>query len=130
MTKLLSEKNLNIIRGKVLVMAATKEELLSVFAHLDELEARLDDADEEDTFGTEGLAALDGLTVTIVDDLGLSPNRLRQMIDEETAWDPQKYLWSGLALMADAWEKGHADLMDAKRRIGELEHALAAGEKP
>jgi len=50
----LSEKELNIIRGKVLVGHATIQEMLSVFFHLDMLEMRLDDADERDLLGTEG----------------------------------------------------------------------------
>ena len=57
----LAEKELNIIRGKVLVMHATKEELLSVFGHLDSLERRLDEADAEDVLGTEGWRSWVGL---------------------------------------------------------------------
>jgi len=50
----LTESELNIIRGKVLVMKASRDELLSVFGHLDELEQRLDESDDEDMLGTEG----------------------------------------------------------------------------
>jgi len=52
--KLLTEKRLNIIRGKALVGAATRQEIASVFGHIDAMEARLDRADDDDTFGTEG----------------------------------------------------------------------------
>ena len=52
--RFLTEQQLNIIRGKVMGHAATVEEILSVFAHLDDLEYRLDEADNEDILGTEG----------------------------------------------------------------------------
>ncbi len=52
--KFLTEKELNIIRGKILGNAATQAELLSVFTHYDLVEMRLDDADGEDMLGTEG----------------------------------------------------------------------------
>ena len=52
--KYLTEKELNTIRGKALVHAATKDEILSVFTHLDELEYKLEETDYEDFFGTEG----------------------------------------------------------------------------
>lgn len=48
------EKFLNTVRGKALVGHANKEEILAVFAHLDALEALLDEGDEDDAFGTEG----------------------------------------------------------------------------
>ena len=54
MAKFLQESKLNEIRGKVLVMKATRDELLAVFGHLDALELRLDAADEDDALGTEG----------------------------------------------------------------------------
>jgi hypothetical protein len=50
----LTEKELNTIRGKTLVGHASKEEILSVFEHLDDLELQLDEADEQDLLGTEG----------------------------------------------------------------------------
>ena len=50
----LSSKQLNVIRGKVLGKAATSNEILKVFRHLDELEVALDAFDLDDTFGTEG----------------------------------------------------------------------------
>lgn len=49
-----TDKFLNTVRGKVLAGRATREELLLVFEHLDELEMFLDDHDEDDVFGTEG----------------------------------------------------------------------------
>ena len=51
---LLTERELNIIRGKALVGAASKDEILSVFEHLDAIEERLDEADEDDRLGTQG----------------------------------------------------------------------------
>lgn len=50
----LSERELNIIRGKAMVGHASIKEILSVFRHLDELELQLDDFDNDDFFGTEG----------------------------------------------------------------------------
>lgn len=53
--KFLSDRELNIIRGKVIVGGATLAEVLKVFGHIDKLEAKLDDTDEEgDFYGTEG----------------------------------------------------------------------------
>lgn len=49
-----TEKFLNTVRGKVLAGHATQDEILKVFEHLDELEAFLDEHDEDDVFGTEG----------------------------------------------------------------------------
>lgn len=50
--RLLSDKELNVIRGKSIVGAASPEELMQVFGHLDILEEALDQT--EDFFGTEG----------------------------------------------------------------------------
>lgn len=52
--RLLSNKELNTIRGKATVGKATVEEIQQIFGHIDTLEEWLDDADMEDTFGTEG----------------------------------------------------------------------------
>jgi hypothetical protein len=52
--KLLTDKELNIIRGKVMVGGATIAEILSVFGHLDAMEDKLDELDEQDFMGTEG----------------------------------------------------------------------------
>jgi hypothetical protein len=52
--RLLTEREINTIRGKALVGHASAEEILSVFSHYDIIEAKLDEFDEEDTFGTEG----------------------------------------------------------------------------
>lgn len=59
--KFLTNKQLNIIRGKVIAGAATTKEILSVFGHLDQLEVKLDDMDQDDFFGTEGWRYLLGL---------------------------------------------------------------------
>jgi hypothetical protein len=48
------EATLNIIRGKNLVGKASKDDVLKVFAYIDLLEMKLDEADFDDTFGTEG----------------------------------------------------------------------------
>lgn len=50
----LTEKQLNTIRGKSLVGHASPKEILSVFEHLDTLEEKLTEADDDDFFGTEG----------------------------------------------------------------------------
>ena len=49
-----TDRFLNTVRGKALVGHATPEEILAVFGHLDALENLLDEADEDDVFGTEG----------------------------------------------------------------------------
>jgi hypothetical protein len=54
MKKLLSEKELDMIRGKMLVAAATPKELQAFLLYVTELEALLDRCDSEDFFGTEG----------------------------------------------------------------------------
>jgi len=50
----LTEKQLNIIRGKASVGKATMKEIMSVFEHLDAMENMLDEKDSEDFFGTQG----------------------------------------------------------------------------
>ena len=60
-TRFLTARELNIIRGKVLVGHASTEEILSVFHHLDLLEFALDDADNNDMLGTEGWRHFVGL---------------------------------------------------------------------
>jgi hypothetical protein len=52
--RLLTEKEINIIRGKAMVGHASVEELLSVFFHYDLIEMKLDEYDGDDAFGTEG----------------------------------------------------------------------------
>jgi hypothetical protein len=52
--RLLTEKELNIIRGKAIVGKASPAELMSAFAHWDLIENELDERDEQDYFGTEG----------------------------------------------------------------------------
>lgn len=57
----LTERELNIIRGKSLVGHASPKEILSVFAHFDALEMWLDETECDDTFGTEGWRHAAGL---------------------------------------------------------------------
>lgn len=52
--KLLTEKEIYTIRGKTIVGHASPTELMSVFSHYDIIEQKLDESDEDDTFGTEG----------------------------------------------------------------------------
>jgi hypothetical protein len=52
--KYLTDRQLNIIRGKASVGKATPKEILSVFEHYDKIEIELDERDGEDYFGTEG----------------------------------------------------------------------------
>ena len=52
--KLLTEKELNLIRGKAMVGHASTEEIMQVFSQLDALEHALDEADEVDALSTEG----------------------------------------------------------------------------
>ena len=59
--RLLSEKEINIIRGKNSVGKATKKEIQSIFEHLDALENALDEKDEEDFFGTQGWRSFFGV---------------------------------------------------------------------
>lgn len=50
----LTEKELNILRGKTLTNHITQQEILKVFGHIDMLELFLDERDQDDAFGTEG----------------------------------------------------------------------------
>ena len=52
--KLLNEKKLNIIRGKMLVAAATQQELRKFLMYVSALETLLDETNQDDYFGTEG----------------------------------------------------------------------------
>ena len=52
--ELQTEAKLNEILGKAMAGAATKEEIVSVFHHYKLIEMKLDEADYEDTFGSEG----------------------------------------------------------------------------
>lgn len=49
--RLLSESELNTIRGKALVGHATPQEILRVFGHLDMLEFSLDEMEQGGNFG-------------------------------------------------------------------------------
>ena len=52
--KLRSEKEIDMIRGKMLVNAATKEELHDFLFYVSELESLVEEASMEDLYGTEG----------------------------------------------------------------------------
>lgn len=52
--ELLSDSKLNELRGKAMVGHITKDEVMAVLNHLTVLEAKLDEQDDEDVFGTEG----------------------------------------------------------------------------
>lgn len=54
MPKALKDDALNMIRGKNLVGQATPVDVSTLFDHIDALELLLDEADEDDLFGTEG----------------------------------------------------------------------------
>jgi len=51
---LITEKEINIIRGKNLVNKATQEDIDKLFKYIDALEEFLDEGDGDDLFGTEG----------------------------------------------------------------------------
>lgn len=51
---LLSERDLNILRGKAIAGVTTPEDTLTVLNHLTALESRLDEADYDDALGTDG----------------------------------------------------------------------------
>lgn len=50
----MNARELNIIRGKNLVGKATQDDVTALFEYVDKLEGLLDDADEYDTYGTQG----------------------------------------------------------------------------
>lgn len=52
--RLLTEKELNTIRGKASVGRATPAEILSVFGHYDLIESKMDEVEVDDFFGPEG----------------------------------------------------------------------------
>lgn len=52
--RLLSSADLNYLRGKASVGAASTAEIRQVFLHVDALEEKLDEVEQDDTFGTEG----------------------------------------------------------------------------
>ena len=51
---MLTSRELNTIRGKAMVGHASPAEILSVFMHYDLVEQKLDEFEQNDTFGTEG----------------------------------------------------------------------------
>ena len=54
MLKIPSERDLNIIRGKMMVNAATQKELLDFLTFVTKLESLVEEASMEDFYGTEG----------------------------------------------------------------------------
>jgi len=52
--KMLSERELNIIRGKMLGNQANKQEVNAFMAYVEAMEKLLEDADADDYYGTEG----------------------------------------------------------------------------
>ena len=52
--KLKSERELDMIRGKMLVNAATQEELHDFLLYVNHIEGLLEEGDNDDAFGTEG----------------------------------------------------------------------------
>ena len=52
--KFLTDRELNTIRGKAMVGHATPQEIISVFQHYDLIEMKLEEYEQDDTFGTEG----------------------------------------------------------------------------
>jgi len=54
MLQLKSEKELNIIRGKMMVAAATKEELAEFLKYVSAIEVLVEKASNEDFYGTRG----------------------------------------------------------------------------
>ena len=82
--KLLTEKEIYTIRGKAIVGHATPAELMSVFSHYDIIEQKLDESDEDDTFGTEGWRHRFG------------PPIERNKMTEEELKDPEDYYRQGV----------------------------------
>ena len=54
MTRVPTERELNIIRGKNLVGQATKEDVDRIFVYIDHIETKLDYLDNDDFFGQNG----------------------------------------------------------------------------
>lgn len=48
------DDRVNMVRGKNLVDACGKDDVATLLQYIDTIEQALDDADAEDTFGTEG----------------------------------------------------------------------------
>lgn len=58
----MTERELDVIRGKLLVANATVPECHAFLKHVSQLEEMLDEADLDDYFGTEGWRHRLGLT--------------------------------------------------------------------
>lgn len=52
--KIVTEQKINEIRGKMLVNAATQEELHDFLKYVGQLELLVEEASDEDFYGTEG----------------------------------------------------------------------------
>lgn len=50
----MTEKEINIIRGKLLVNAATQDEIFTFIEYVSEIESLVEEASLEDFYGTEG----------------------------------------------------------------------------
>ena len=59
--KFLTEAEINTIRGKASVGAASVEEIMKVFGHLDAIETGLDRLDSTESLGTDGWRYLIGM---------------------------------------------------------------------
>lgn len=59
--RLLKQRELDMIRGKVMAGAATQDEMMSVFYHYDLIEIKMDELDCEDFLGTEGWRVFMGI---------------------------------------------------------------------
>ncbi len=52
--RMMSERELNILRGKAMARATSPDDTLAVLNHLALLEQKLDETDGDDALGTEG----------------------------------------------------------------------------
>jgi hypothetical protein len=59
----MTEAKMNELRGKALVGACTKDEVLEIIEYVNRLENLLDEGDMEDMYGTEGWRHLLGMDV-------------------------------------------------------------------
>jgi len=62
MANIKSERELDMIRGKMLINAASKQEVHEFLKYVSVIESLVDEADEDDYFGTEGWRHKVGLT--------------------------------------------------------------------
>lgn len=57
----MTDAKMNELRGKALVGACTKEEVMQITEYVNRLEILLDEGDQEDMYGTEGWRHLLGM---------------------------------------------------------------------